>query len=55
MNRVFSLKFLEEFPNTLLSCGWDGNLVIWDLRDKRSIGSIQGPHVSGDSIDFRYI
>ncbi|CAD8102326.1 unnamed protein product [Paramecium sonneborni] len=53
LNRVFSLKFLEEFPNTILSCGWDGNLDIWDLRDKRSVGSIQGPHVSGDSIDFR--
>ncbi|CAD8102441.1 unnamed protein product [Paramecium sonneborni] len=53
LNRVFSLKFLEEFPSTLLSCGWDGNLVIWDLRDKRSVGSIQGPNVSGDSIDFR--
>ncbi|CAD8172875.1 unnamed protein product [Paramecium pentaurelia] len=53
LNRVFALKFLEEFPTTLLSCGWDGNLVIWDLRDKRSVGSIQGPHVSGDSIDFR--
>ncbi|CAK84695.1 unnamed protein product (macronuclear) [Paramecium tetraurelia] len=45
LNQVFALKFLEEFPTILLSCGWDGNLVIWDLRDKRIVGSIQGPHV----------
>ena len=54
MNRVFALKFLEETPNILLSAGWDGNLLIWDLRDHKCVGTIFGPNLSGDSLDFRY-
>ncbi|CAD8172100.1 unnamed protein product [Paramecium pentaurelia] len=52
-NRIFALKYLEETPNILLSGGWDGNLLIWDLRDHKSIGTIYGPNLSGDSLDFR--
>lgn len=28
---------------------------MWDLRDHKSIGTIYGPNLSGDSLDFRYI
>jgi COMPASS component SWD3 len=50
-NRIFSLKFVPDEPNLLLSGGWDNTVQIWDLRQKQPTGSIYGPHVCGDSID----
>jgi len=51
-NRVFSLKFLPEDDNTLVSGGWDNTLQIWDLRVGHSVRGIYGPHVAGDAIDI---
>eukprot|EP00826_Nyctotherus_ovalis_P064278 TRINITY_DN9424_c0_g2_i17.p1 TRINITY_DN9424_c0_g2~~TRINITY_DN9424_c0_g2_i17.p1 ORF type:complete len:203 (-),score=64.82 TRINITY_DN9424_c0_g2_i17:145-753(-) len=51
-NRVFSVKFTED-PNVLLSGGWDNAIFIWDLREKKSVGLLYGPHICGDSIDLR--
>lgn len=52
-NRIFSLKFLPNEPNVLLSCGWDSNIHIWDIRERCSVGHFHGPRVSGDSLDFK--
>jgi len=27
--------------------------LIWDLREKKKVGSIFGPTLSGDSLDFK--
>jgi hypothetical protein len=35
----------------LLSGGWDRTIQIYDLRIGRTIGSIFGPNISGDSMD----
>ena len=51
-NRVFCAKFHPKDPNLLISGGWDDTLQIWDLRLKKSIRSIYGPHICGDAIDL---
>jgi len=50
-NRVFALKWVD--PNTLISAGWDNNVLLWDLRSERVARYIHGPHICGDSIDVR--
>lgn len=37
----------------LVSGGWDHTLQIWDTRVWRSVRSIYGPYVCGDSLDIR--
>ena len=37
----------------MLSAGWDSVIHVWDLRLGKSIKSIFGATVSGDSIDYR--
>eukprot|EP00741_Cyanophora_paradoxa_P014635 tig00020816_g14115.t1 len=50
-NRIYSVKFLPEADNVVLSAGWDNTVQIWDLRSGNSIRSIYGPYVSGDAMD----
>ena len=50
-NRVFSVKFIDD--NTLISGGWDSVLHLWDIREGKSVNSVYGPHVAGDSIDIK--
>ena len=51
-NRVFSVKFLPDNPNLLMSGGWDANILIWDLREKTCIAQFYGPSISGDALDY---
>lgn len=37
-----------------MSGGWDGNVLLWDLREEKSIGNINGPNLTGDSLDYKY-
>lgn len=37
--------------NLFLSGGWDGTLLLWDIRDYKPVNFIIGPYISGDSID----
>lgn len=52
-NRIFALKFLLTDSNILLSGGWDSSIYIWDIREKKSVGSLHGPNISGDALDFK--
>lgn len=52
-NRVFCVKFNPLNNNQLVSGGWDNTLQIYDVRSKGPVQSIYGPHVCGDSLDFR--
>lgn len=51
-NRVFSVRFAND-PNLLVSGGWDSTLFFWDLREKKSVGWVYGPHLSSDSLDIQ--
>lgn len=52
-NRIFGLKFLPDNTNVLLSGGWDANVYFWDIREKNNFGSINGPSLSGDALDYK--
>ena len=52
-NRVFCVKFDPVNQNMLASGGWDNTVQLYDIRKKGPITSIYGPHVCGDSIDFK--
>ncbi|KAL0228024.1 hypothetical protein RCL1_004167 [Eukaryota sp. TZLM3-RCL] len=49
-NRIFSLKFSPIDPSIIYSCGWDNNLITWDLRLGSALRSVHGPHACGDAL-----
>lgn len=51
-NRVFSVKFVPNDDNLIISGGWDNTVLIWDARIHRAMRSIFGPHLCGDSLDM---
>lgn len=44
---------MGDNPNVLLSGGWDANIFLWDVREKTNFGSIYGPALSGDALDYK--
>lgn len=52
-NRVFSIKWMPNDENVLLSGGWDNTIQIWDVRVQHSVRSIYGPHIAGDALDIQ--
>ncbi|CAI2374343.1 unnamed protein product [Moneuplotes crassus] len=52
-NRVFSVKYIPEDPNLIISGGWDNTVLLWDLRTSKVVSSFYGPHICGDSLDIR--
>ena len=50
-SRIFSVKFHPQDQNVLLSGGWDKTIQVYDLRLGRTVASMFGPHISGDSLD----
>mmetsp|Transcript_12401 Transcript_12401/g.29104 ORF Transcript_12401/g.29104 Transcript_12401/m.29104 type:complete len:426 (+) Transcript_12401:80-1357(+) len=51
-NRIFSIKWHNTDENLLMSGGWDNTIQIWDTRLQKSVRSIFGPHLAGDSLDM---
>ena len=37
----------------LVSGGWDNNLFVYDMRYRGPVHAIYGPHICGDSIEFK--
>ena len=52
-NRIFCVKFNKGDQNMLVSGGWDNNVFIYDMRYRGPVHAIYGPHICGDSIDFK--
>lgn len=52
-NRIFCVKFNKGDQNMLVSGGWDNNVFVYDMRYQGPIHAIYGPHICGDSIDFK--
>lgn len=51
-NRVFSVCF-HKTASMLASGGWDNTIQFYDMRTNSVSASIYGPHICGDSIDFK--
>mmetsp|Transcript_25713 Transcript_25713/g.33230 ORF Transcript_25713/g.33230 Transcript_25713/m.33230 type:complete len:402 (+) Transcript_25713:112-1317(+) len=51
-NRIFSVRYGPHDPYTVVSGGWDNNVLFWDLRSGEVTRSLFGPHLSGDSLDI---
>ena len=52
-NRLFCVKWNLNDSNILLSGGWDQNINVWDVREGQPVSTLQGPKISGDSIDIQ--
>lgn len=50
--RVFSVKCHPDDPNVAVSCAWDSNLKIYDLRARKPVATIYGPRPFGDCLDL---
>ena len=49
-NRIYCVKFADS--GLIASGGWDSVVYLWDVRTKRSIKQIIGPHIYGEAIDI---
>ena len=50
-NRVFSLRFVPNEPDLLISGGWDRVVRLWDMRSGEAVRTIPDAHICGDSLD----
>ncbi|XP_025987515.2 WD repeat-containing protein 5 homolog [Solenopsis invicta] len=51
--RIFAARFHKEYPDLIITGGWDQTVRIWDIRvPNGSIRIIKGPHICGDAIDM---
>lgn len=49
-SRVMCVKW--NTPQTFWTGGWDKNLIMWDVRSKKSIKHINNVKICGESVDF---
>lgn len=47
------MKYIPDEPFLIISGGWDTNIIIWDIREKKSVKTFLGPKIAGDSIDYK--
>lgn len=52
-NAVYSLSWVPEDPQLLVSAGWDRSVKVWDQRVQRAVRSVFGPYVCGDAVSVR--
>ena len=52
-NRIFCVKFNKGDENIICSGGWDNNVFVYDMRYRGPVHAIYGPHICGESIDFK--
>ena len=52
-NRIYCVKFNKGDENIVVSGGWDNNIFVYDMRYRGPIHAIYGPHICGESIDFK--
>lgn len=54
-NRIFSILFGKEkvYESLIISGGWDNTIKFSDVRSKKIVNSIYGPHIVGDSLDMK--
>ena len=52
-NRIFCVKFNPTDPNMIVSGGWDRTVQLMDLRVRCPVNYFFGPHICGETIDFR--
>jgi WD40 repeat protein len=52
MSKIYAIKYHKDNPKILLSGGWDGNVLIWDLNTESPINIINGPMISGEGLDM---
>ena len=50
-NRIYAVKYSPVDDNLLFSAGWDNTVQVWDVRSRRAVRSLFGPHVCGDALD----
>ena len=54
MNRIFSLKSIQNEPNLFFSGGWDSTVRVWDVRvPEKYVRKFHGPSISADSLDLK--
>lgn len=55
-NRIFSLCFGKDnsYEKLIVSGGWDNTIKFSDIRTKKVVNSIYGPHIVGDTIDLKH-
>ena len=41
MSKIYAIKYHKDNPKILLSGGWDGNVLIWDLNTEAPINIIK--------------
>jgi WD40 repeat protein len=51
-SKINSVKFASWHNNIIVSCGWDGTLLIFDTREKKCIKDYYGYKMESDLIDF---
>jgi WD40 repeat protein len=49
-SRVMCVKW--NSPTTFWTGGWDKNVIMWDVRSKKSVKHLNGVKICGESIDF---
>lgn len=52
MSKIYALKYHKDNEKILISGGWDGNVLVWDLNTEAPISIINGPMISGEGIDM---
>ncbi|XP_011687327.1 PREDICTED: WD repeat-containing protein 38-like isoform X2 [Wasmannia auropunctata] len=51
--KIFAARFHKEYPDLIITGGWDDTVRIWDIRvPTGSVRIIKGPHICGDAIDM---